>query len=98
MPFIGSFLPAGSIPPEKRERRVERDRLARQRPGEAFERAADEVEFTAEQVDSAEGLRNIKPNVAEEAHEDRTEHSYYKPDKFNKSKRGESGSKLDLKG
>lgn len=98
MPFIGSILPANAAPIDRRETRAERARADRKRPGEAFARSGDEADISAPpQVESAEALRSVKPNDAEESREDRTAKPYYQP-RRQPGGGGAARSTLDLKG
>lgn len=63
------------------ERSTVRDQ---KRPGETardrFARALDEAELRVTEVEAPEAPRAVKGNDQEEAHEDRQEHAYYRPD------------------
>lgn len=91
MPFIGSIVPVGTTPIEKRDKRPVRAGVPAKKPGESFARAADEAELNVDRAEAAEATRGVSANDTEDAREDHESHPAYQP-------KGPVGSKLDLRG
>lgn len=77
MPFIGSILPVGTPGVSPRNKKTERARPDRQRPGEAFARAPDEADLSVNQLEAADAPRPVKQNDSEDAAEERTANPFY---------------------
>jgi hypothetical protein len=83
MPFVGSIIPRGALPPERPNKRKPADEVRRAAKAEAQERSEDEAELSSiadpEPVRPAVPSRNVADPASEESHDDRLEHGLEDP-------------------
>jgi hypothetical protein len=99
MPFVGSIIPFRAVWGDAKARRAKRarDDERAENPG-SFKRTLDEAELTVGRVEATETTRTVKGNEQEESHEDRVEHTYYRPGASAPAPASEPPRKLDLEG
>lgn len=95
MPFVGSVIPVSTPAVGRPDQTARRARDERDERGGVFVRTDDDADLTVAKVETTEAVRSVKSNDAEESHEDRMEHGYYRP---TGQPRASAGSTLDVEG
>lgn len=101
MPLVGSIIPAALGGVEARDASTERAKERRRavvRAGSKTRETDSATLSSAVGVEGAEGLRSLKGNEEEEAHDDRAEHGHYTQQGIAQTPPGEHPPKLDISG